>query len=124
MKIHIPLFTLIFLAGCTAVGNLTSSAPTQSSAGVLTNINGMTLYVFDSDPKGKSTCNDACAKLWPPLLVHEGDRMGGDYAIVARDDGRKQWAYKGKPLYLWLKDKKPGDKTGDGVNGLWRAAKP
>lgn len=119
-------FATIFLllAGCTAVGNLISSAPTQTSTGVLTNINGMTLYVFNSDPKGKSVCNDVCARMWPPLLVHEGDRMGGDYAIVTRDDGRKQWAYKGKPLYLWIKDKKPGDKTGDGVNGLWRTAKP
>ncbi len=114
----------LLLAGCTTLGNMTSSAPTQTAvSGVLTNINGMTLYVYDNDPKGKSLCSDACAKLWPPLLVHEGDRMGGDYSVVIRDDGRKQWAYKGKPLYLWLKDKKPGDKTGDGIDKLWHAAK-
>lgn len=43
---------------------------------------------------------------------------------ITRDDGAKQWAYKGKPLYLWTKDTKPGDKTGDGVNGVWKIAKP
>src|SRR5665647_912872 len=39
-------------------------------------------------------------------------------AVVARDDGAKQVAYKGKPLYTWKNDKKPGDITGDGfLNG-------
>ena len=44
--------------------------------------------------------------------------------IITRDDGGKQWAYKGKPLYLWAKDAKPGDKTGDGFNNVWHVAKP
>ncbi|MBS1215135.1 MAG: hypothetical protein H6R20_109, partial [Proteobacteria bacterium] len=47
----------------------------------------------------------------------------GDYSIVTRDDGQKQWAYKGKPLYFWIKDAKPGDKTGDGFNNVWRIVK-
>jgi len=42
---------------------------------------------------------------------------------VTRDDGSKQWAYKGKPVYLWVKDKKPGDKTGDGVREVWHVIK-
>ena len=48
----------------------------------------------------------------------------GDYSVVPRDDGTKQWAYKGKPLYTWVKDSKPGDKTGDGVNNAWKVARP
>jgi predicted lipoprotein with Yx(FWY)xxD motif len=47
----------------------------------------------------------------------------GDWSVVTRDDGTKQWAYNGKPLYLWVKDQKPGDRTGDGVQGVWRVAK-
>ena len=43
---------------------------------------------------------------------------------LARDDGSKQWAYKGKPLYTWVKDAKPGDRTGDGFNNAWRVARP
>ena len=43
--------------------------------------------------------------------------------VIARVDGSKQLAYKGKPLYTWAKDQKPGDKTGDGVNNVWHAAK-
>lgn len=48
----------------------------------------------------------------------------GDYSVVTRDDGGKQIAYKGKPLYYWIKDTKAGDKTGDGVNNVWHLVKP
>ena len=41
-----------------------------------------------------------------------------------RDDGVRQWAYKGKPLYTWSKDTKPGDASGDGVGGSWHIAAP
>ena len=59
---------------------------------------------------------------WPPVAA-EGN-VSGDYSVVTRDDGAKQLAYKGKPLYLWVKDTKPGDKTGDGFNNVWHVAKP
>jgi predicted lipoprotein with Yx(FWY)xxD motif len=52
------------------------------------------------------------------------DKASGDYSIVTRDDGSKQWAFKGKPLYYWVKDTKPGDKTGEGFNNVWRTVKP
>jgi predicted lipoprotein with Yx(FWY)xxD motif len=49
----------------------------------------------------------------------------GDYTIITRDDGTKQWAYKGRALYTWKNDKKPSDITGDGfLNGAWHIAKP
>lgn len=41
-----------------------------------------------------------------------------------RDDGRAQWAYMGQPLYRWAKDQKPGDRTGDGIEGVWHLTKP
>ena len=93
---------------------------------MLAGTNGMTLYTFDRDAagSGKSACNGPCATNWPPLMAAEADQGGGDYSIVTRDDGRKQWAFKGKPLYFWIKDAKPGDKTGDGVNNVWKIARP
>ncbi|ANQ85752.1 hypothetical protein [Azoarcus olearius] len=94
--------------------------------GVLTGTDGMTLYTFDKDSagSGKSMCNDTCATNWPPLMVKEGETATGDFSIITRDDGKKQWAHKGKPLYFWAKDGKPGDKTGDNFNNVWHAAKP
>lgn len=44
------------------------------------------------------------------------------WTVVARDDGRRQWAYKGKPLYLWAKDQEPGDATGGRFRGVWHVA--
>lgn len=90
----------------------------------LADAKGMTLYVFDKDTSGKSTCNGACATNWPPLMAAADSKASGDWSIVARDDGAKQWAYKGKPLYTWAKDTKPGDTTGDGVNNVWHVASP
>ncbi|MFN7087679.1 MAG: hypothetical protein ACK4N4_13800 [Burkholderiales bacterium] len=89
--------------------------------GMLVGQNGMTLYTFDKDPAGagKSACNGPCATNWPPLAASSNVEASGDYSVIARDDGSRQWAFKGKPLYYWAKDQKPGDKTGDGFNGVW-----
>jgi predicted lipoprotein with Yx(FWY)xxD motif len=89
----------------------------ESSLGpILTDHNGMTLYTFDKDEGGMSACTGQCAENWPPLVAAADAQPEGDYTIITRDDGTKQWAYKGKPLYLWVKDTKAGDVTGDNVN--------
>ncbi|HZT26778.1 MAG TPA: hypothetical protein VFA57_13850 [Pseudolabrys sp.] len=106
---------------------LAAPAMTADSAKgkVLTDAKGMTLYTFDKDRNGKSACNGKCAENWPPLMASSSDKAGGGYTIIKRDDGKMQWAYKGKPLYTWVKDSKPGDTTGDGfLNGAWHVAKP
>ena len=93
---------------------------------VLANSKNMTLYTYDKDTTaGKSACNGGCAMNWPPLMATADDKPAGDYSIITRDDGSKQWAYKDKPLYLWAKDAKPGDTTGNGMgNGAWHLATP
>jgi len=101
-----------------------AQAPTKTMDGALTNSAGMTLYTFDKDSSGKSVCNGNCATNWPPLTAAADAKAAGDYSVVTRDDGSKQWAYKSKPLYLWIKDQKPGDKSGDGVGSVWKTAKP
>ena len=101
-------------------------APVQYTDGIMTNNSGMTLYTFDKDTpgSGKSVCNGQCATNWPPFAAGSTDQQGGDWTVITRDDGSKQWAWLGQPLYLWSKDQKPGDKTGDGFNNAWRAVKP
>ena len=86
----------------------------------------MTLYTFDRDAagSGKSVCNGPCATLWPPLMAADTDKASGDYAVIVRDDGKKQWAYKGKPLYYFARDTKAGERTGDGFNQVWKTARP
>jgi predicted lipoprotein with Yx(FWY)xxD motif len=88
---------------------------------VLTDANGMTLYTYDKDEKGKSNCNGECAEYWPPAKATASDKPVGDLTIIKRDDGSMQWADDGKPLYTFAKDKKQGDVTGDKVKGVWHA---
>jgi len=102
-----------------------AQAPVKAVGGVLTNPAGMTLYTFDRDEagSGKSVCNGPCATNWPPLTAAADAKPAGGYTIVTRDDGTKQWAWKGRPLYLWIKDQKPGDMTGQGFNNVWQVAR-
>ncbi|ATA54882.1 MULTISPECIES: ATP-binding protein [Variovorax] len=118
------------LAGCGGMSTKTAGAPdtpTRTADGVLVGPNGMTLYTFarDTANAGTSACNGQCATNWPPLAVADAAKPMGGYTIIVREDGKKQWAYKGWPLYYWAKDTKAGDKTGDGVaNGAWKVARP
>jgi predicted lipoprotein with Yx(FWY)xxD motif len=97
---------------------------TTSKGPALTDAKGMTLYTFDKDEGGKSVCNGPCAVNWPPFAAAADAKPEGKYTVVSRDDGSKQWAYAGKPLYAWKNDTKAGDVTGDGVNSVWHIAKP
>lgn len=99
------------------------AAPAMPTDGVLTDAKGMTLYIFDKDAPGVSNCVEACLANWP-ILAAEGGADEGDYTVITRGDGLKQWAYKGKPLYTFVKDAKPGDRLGDGVKGVWHLAQP
>jgi len=115
------------LAGLTACAMGTEPASTaQTPMGpVLADSRGMTQYTFDKDAAGKSNCNGKCAENWPPLKADGTSQPSGNWSVVTRDDGSRQWAYKGKPLYGWVKDQKPGDTTGNGVNNnTWHIAQP
>ena len=86
---------------------------------------GMSLYTFDNDKEpNKSACNGNCLNAWPPVKAAAADKDIGDFTVITRDDGTKQWAYKGKPLYYFAMDKAPGDKLGDGRGMVWHLAKP
>ena len=98
---------------------------TTSKGPTLTDSSGMSLYTFDKDSEGKSACNGPCVANWPVLKAEASDQPGDNYTIITRDDGSKQWAYKGKPLYTFVKDQQAGDITGDGfLNGAWHLAQP
>jgi predicted lipoprotein with Yx(FWY)xxD motif len=89
----------------------------------LTDAKGMSLYLFEADSKLKSTCYDACAKAWPPLLAN-GEPTAGQgvdksmLATLKRKDGSAQLTYNGWPLYHFVKDKQVGDTNGQGINGF------
>lgn len=83
---------------------------------------GMTLYLFDPDDAGASTCYDSCASAWPPVEgpVEAGDGLDASLlGTTERDDGTVQATYAGWPLYLYAADAEAGDVNGQGAEGVW-----
>lgn len=100
-------------------------AVTDSPLGsILVDGDGMTLYMFDQDGQGESTCYDGCEVDWLPLVV-DGDPVAGGGVVesmlgtVEREDGSIQVTYNDWPLYAWTGDSIPSDTTGQGVDGVW-----
>jgi predicted lipoprotein with Yx(FWY)xxD motif len=97
-----------------------------AAARILVDAHGMTLYLFTPDKPNKSACYAKCAVAWPPLLVPKGTTVPaampgikGKFGVAVRTGGALQLTFDGAPLYLWFKDKKTGDMTGQGVNSVW-----
>lgn len=84
---------------------------------------GMSLYLFEADERGPSTCYEKCADAWPPLLtqdraVAEGKLDPALLGAIKREDGSRQVTYNGWPLYYFVKDEAPGDTSGQDVEGF------
>lgn len=124
MRTHIGLAAALVLASTAAFAAPPAMEAETGMGPALVDEHGMTLYTYDKDTMGVTNCYDKCAVNWPPLMAAEGAMAEGDWTTVDRSDGGKMWAYKGMPLYLWVKDEKPGDTTGDGVGSVWHVAKP
>lgn len=66
---------------------------------------GMLMYVLGTPPKNHYA--------WTPVYAPNLGKPIGDFSIVVREDGKRQWAYKEQPLYTSTEDYSPND-----VNGL------
>lgn len=84
---------------------------------------GMALYTYAQDnTPGKSVCFKECAVAWPPLLAPAGAAPQGAFTLVDRGEGVSQWAWNGKPLYAYARDKYPAIALGDRVGNAWSVA--
>jgi predicted lipoprotein with Yx(FWY)xxD motif len=125
-------FTLVAIAALTAL--VTGSAVAQhahSSAAAKVQVRkgklghflvdgkGFTLYLFEKDKHGKSSCSGTCAKVWSPLTTSGKPSAGpgvtaSKLGTTKRGDGRLQVTYAGHPLYHYDDDHKPGQTEGQG----------
>ena len=99
--------------------------PFRQRGDILVEIKGRGVYTYDGDKiANQSDCFAQCRLLWPPMYAEPESKPKGSFTIFTRkDDGRLQWAFKGKPLYRWVSDLKRGDAGGDGIAGVWRLIK-
>ncbi len=126
------ILTATMIAGAMMLGAMGASLAqgalpegVKAAGGIFTNASGMTLYTFDNDKEpGKSACNGPCLTNWPAVTAAADAKASGDWTVITRDEGAKQWAYKGKPLYTFKNDAKAGDQVGDNRGNVWHTAKP
>lgn len=144
-RLALLIGALAVLVALAAVGARSSSAARDSSAAgrqvvktvqnrmldkkVLVNLRGGTLYSLSAETHGRFICTTKfCLSLWTPLVVSHGTTPTGAQllATIKRPDGRTQVTYRGKPLYTFVQDRKPGDIKGDGFKdvGVWHPASP
>jgi predicted lipoprotein with Yx(FWY)xxD motif len=120
------------VAAVGAAGTATVKVEKTKIGKVIADKRGHTLYMFRADHGTTSSCYGKCATFWPPLITI-GKATAGSGAKASllgttkRRDGKLQVTYKGHPLYAFLKDKKPGQTTGEGLKAFganWYALTP
>lgn len=114
---------LLALATSPAFAGKIETLKTDIGEVVAASETGMTLYTFRKDAENSSNCYNDCAAAWPPFVAAEGAKASGDLGLTTRKDGTQQWTLSGQPLYFWAGDAKRGDVSGDGVGGVWDAAR-
>jgi predicted lipoprotein with Yx(FWY)xxD motif len=141
----IPLAALA-VAACGGGGSAATAATPKTTSGasatvgvansslgsILVNSTGHTLYLFKADSSTSSACTGACATAWPPLVASGTPTAGtgltaSKLGTITRSGGTHQVTYNGHPLYLFIKDTKPGQTTGQGVTAFgaaWFALTP
>jgi predicted lipoprotein with Yx(FWY)xxD motif len=109
------------LAAAPASAQMTMGGAKKTADGFVDS-KGLPLYTYIMDgTAGVSACNDGCAKAWPPMAATAADKAMGDWSVITRNDGTRQWTYRGHPLYTFAKDEPNQDATG--VSGAWNLAK-
>lgn len=117
-----------------AAGDTLAVATSGEHGKYLVDREGRSLYLFEADTQGKgdrqavSTCYDACAEVWPPLIVETALEAGANLVgTTLRNDGRIQVTYNGWPLYHYVKDQRPGQTTGHDIEDFgaeWYLLRP
>jgi predicted lipoprotein with Yx(FWY)xxD motif len=121
--------------GTSAYGSSPTSAPVAPAGSatvglrstalgeILVDSKGRTLYLFEADRGGMSSCYGDCASVWPPLLVSDAPVAGsglnrGLLGTTTRKDGSVEVVYNGHPLYYFVSDRVAGDTTGQAITSF------
>jgi predicted lipoprotein with Yx(FWY)xxD motif len=118
-------------AAKTAGGAAVAMRTTQLGP-TLVDSHGRTLYLFERDTTTASTCDGACASVWPPLITDgkpqaQAGISAAKLGTTKRNDGTVEVTYAGHPLYYYVSDTKPGQLSGEGLahfGATWQAVAP
>lgn len=125
-----PATTASETATATATAAVDLMTASSAKGDIVVDGKGMSVYYFTKDVKdsGKSNCTGDCLVAWPPVLTTSDtpkvEGVTGKVGTIDTPDGKKQVTIEGMPVYLWEKDKAPGDITGQGVGKVWYLVAP
>jgi len=121
------------LAASDSPSRATTVSTAQTRLGrIIVDGRGRTLYLFEKDRHGRSSCSGACASYWPPLLANGKPTAthGARQSLLGttkRANGSRQVTYAGHPIYHFVQDTKRGQTNGEGMKafgGSWYALTP
>lgn len=122
------LIALAAMPAAARSGKLVAKEVVSPSLGktVLANLKGHTLYGLSAETHGRFICTRSCLADWHPLVVPAGTKPKGPVTLgtIKRPEGKTQVTFKGRPLYAFAGDSKPGQANGEGFKdvGTWHAA--
>lgn len=125
-----PATTESPMATATETAMVDLKTASSSAGNIVVDGKGMSVYYFTKDVKdsGKSNCTGECLVAWPPVITTNDtpkvEGVTGKVGTITTADGKKQVTVEGMPVYLWEKDKDPGDVTGQGVGNVWYLVAP
>jgi predicted lipoprotein with Yx(FWY)xxD motif len=128
--VSLILLCLAWTTSAQETGNTFELGVTNDGVPTLVDAQGLTLYTFEHDEEGVSSCYEACAEEWPPYTIEEGVEptvgagIPGAVGTVPRDDGTTQVTYQGEPVYYYFGDAAPGDANGHGLEDVWFEVNP
>jgi predicted lipoprotein with Yx(FWY)xxD motif len=100
---------------------LTVATRSTTIGTILTGASGRTVYLFEKDKGGKSSCSGACSSAWTPVAAPASAASGVTASLLTtttRSDGTKQVVYNGHPLYYFSGDTQPTDTKGQGAHAF------
>jgi len=84
---------------------------------LLTTAKNFSVYSYDKDTAEKSACDVECTRTWKPLLAPASAQSQGDWSVLERSAGVRQWMFRKKPLYTYALDARPGSLEGGDIPG-------
>ena len=118
--------------GASSTGSQVKTRKVGSLGTILVDSKGKTLYLFQKDKRGKSSCSGACAVNWPPYLTTAKPKAGPGakqsmLGTTKRSNGKLQVTYNHHPLYSFKFDTKAGQTKGENVDAFgaeWYVVSP
>ncbi len=90
---------------------------TTTTGRLLTTDKNFSVYAYGEDTSTVSMCDAECARTWIPVSAPAMAREQGEWSIIERSPGVRQWAFRENPLYTYVLDSRSWSLEGSDIPG-------